>query len=48
VVLREFGVTPERVEEEIVRHEGLGAGVALFADLDPDALASSSPSARPG
>ncbi len=40
VVLREFGVTPERVEEEIVRREGLGAGAALFAGLDLDALAA--------
>ncbi|HUY51255.1 MAG TPA: Clp protease N-terminal domain-containing protein [Streptosporangiaceae bacterium] len=40
VVLREHGVTPERVEEEIVRRAGLGAGAVLFADLDRDALAS--------
>lgn len=39
-VLREHGITPERVEEEIVRREGLGAGAALFAGLDPDALAA--------
>jgi len=39
-VLREHGVTPERVEEEIVRLEGLGPGAALFAGLDPDALAA--------
>ncbi len=35
-VLREHGVTPERVEEEIARR----AGVALFGDLDRDALAA--------
>lgn len=39
-VLREHGVTPERVEEEIVRRVGLGAGSSLFAGLDRDALAS--------
>jgi hypothetical protein len=39
-VLREHGLTPQRVEEEIVRRVGLGAGAALFADLDRDALAS--------
>src|SRR4030088_1171641 len=39
-VVRERGLTPERVEEEIVRRVGLGAGAALFADLDRDALAS--------
>ena len=39
-VLRQHGVTPERVEEEIVRRVGLGAGAGLFADLDKDALAS--------
>jgi hypothetical protein len=39
-VLREHGVTPEHVEEEIVRRVGLGAGAGLFADLDRDALAS--------
>jgi ATP-dependent Clp protease ATP-binding subunit ClpA len=33
-VLREHGVTPERVEEEIARR----AGAALFGDLDRDAL----------
>jgi ATP-dependent Clp protease ATP-binding subunit ClpA len=36
-VLREHGVTPERVEEEIARR----AGAALFGDLDGDALAAS-------
>ncbi|WP_353509147.1 Clp protease N-terminal domain-containing protein, partial [Intrasporangium sp.] len=39
-VLREHGVTPERIEEEVVRRIGLGAAAALFADLDRDALAS--------
>ncbi len=39
-VLREHGLTPARVEEEIVRRAGLGAGAGLFADLDRDALAS--------
>jgi hypothetical protein len=37
-VLREYGVTPEYVEEEIVRRAGLGAGAGLFGDLDQDAL----------
>jgi hypothetical protein len=35
-VLREHGVTPERVEAEIVRLSGRG----LFGDLDRDALAA--------
>jgi Clp amino terminal domain, pathogenicity island component len=39
-VLHEHGLTPERVEEEILRLEGLGPGAALFAGLDPDALAA--------
>jgi ATP-dependent Clp protease ATP-binding subunit ClpA len=39
-VLREHGVTPERVEEEIVRQAGLGAGSHLFGTLNRDALAS--------
>jgi ATP-dependent Clp protease ATP-binding subunit ClpA len=39
-VLREQGLTPGRVEEEIVRRAGIGAGAGLFADLDRDALAS--------
>jgi hypothetical protein len=39
-VLREYGVTPERVEEEIVRRVGLGASASLFGDLDRDALAA--------
>jgi Clp amino terminal domain, pathogenicity island component len=36
VILRERGVTPERVETEIIRLSGAG----LFGDLDRDALAS--------
>ncbi|MGW6156511.1 Clp protease N-terminal domain-containing protein [Streptomyces sp. NPDC055144] len=39
-VLREHGVTPEGVEEEIVRLAGLGAGSRLFGTLNRDALAS--------
>ena len=39
-VLREQGLTPGRIEEEIVRRAGIGAGAGLFADLDRDALAS--------
>jgi Clp amino terminal domain, pathogenicity island component len=39
-VLREQGITPERVEEEIVRHTGLGAGAGLFGGLDRDALSA--------
>lgn len=39
-VLREHGVTPARLEEEIVRQVGLGAGSLLFGTLDRDALAS--------
>ena len=39
-VLREQGLTPDRIEEEIVRRAGIGAGAGLFADLDRDALAS--------
>jgi ATP-dependent Clp protease ATP-binding subunit ClpA len=35
-VLREHGVTPERVEEQVVR----GAGDSLFGDLDRGALAA--------
>jgi len=38
-VLAAHGVTPERVEEEIVRRVGLGAGAGLFAGVDSDALA---------
>ena len=37
-VLREHGITPEHVEDEIVRRAGLGAGAGLFVDLDQDAL----------
>ena len=37
-VLREYGITPEFVEEEIVRRAGLGASSGLFVDLDQDAL----------
>ena len=40
VVLRAHGVTPELVEEEIVRRVGLGAGAGLFGGLDKDALAT--------
>ena len=39
-VLREHGVTPGRVEEEIVRLEGLGPAAALLAGLDADTLAA--------
>jgi hypothetical protein len=39
-VLRERGVTSARVEEEIVRQVGLGAGALLFGTLNRDALAS--------
>jgi hypothetical protein len=39
-VMRAHGVTPELVEEEIVRRLGLGAGGSLFAGLDRDALAT--------
>ncbi len=39
-VMRAQGLTPELVEEEIVRRAGLGAGGSLFAGLDRDALAS--------
>jgi hypothetical protein len=38
-VLRGCAVTPELVEEQIVRRAGLGAGAGLFGDLDQDALA---------
>ena len=38
--LREHGVTPERVEAEIVRLIGLGQAAGLFSALDRDALAS--------
>ena len=39
-VLSARGVTPEIVEEEIVRRVGLGAGAGLFGGLDKDALAT--------
>jgi hypothetical protein len=39
-VMRAQGVTPELVEEEIVRRVGLGAAGGLFAGLDRDALAT--------
>jgi hypothetical protein len=39
-VLRERGVTPERVEREIARLAGAGATAGLFGDLDRDALAT--------
>jgi ATP-dependent Clp protease ATP-binding subunit ClpA len=37
-VLGEYGLTPEHVEEEIVRRVGLGTD--LFGDLDRDALSA--------
>jgi hypothetical protein len=39
-VMRAHGVTPELVEEEIVRRVGLGAGASLLGGLDRDALAT--------
>jgi len=39
-VLRGHGVTAERVEEEIVRLEGLGPAAALLAGLDTGTLAA--------
>jgi len=39
-VLCAHGVTPELVEEEIVRRVGLGARAGLFGGLDKDALAT--------
>jgi Clp amino terminal domain, pathogenicity island component len=39
-VMCAHGVTPELVEEEIVRRVGLGAGAGLFGGLDKDALAT--------
>jgi hypothetical protein len=39
-VLCAHGVTPELVEEQIVRRVGLGAGAGLFGGLDTDALAT--------
>jgi Clp amino terminal domain, pathogenicity island component len=40
VVLRDHGITPERVKAEVVRLAGPGGGVSLFDLLDRDALAS--------
>jgi ATP-dependent Clp protease ATP-binding subunit ClpA len=39
-ILRAAGVTPDLVEEEMVRIMGLGAGASLFGGLDADALAT--------
>jgi ATP-dependent Clp protease ATP-binding subunit ClpA len=39
-VLRDYGVTPERVQQEIVRQIGPGPGAGLFGGLDRDALAA--------
>lgn len=39
-VLRGYGMTPDRIEQQIVRLVGLGAGAAWFADLDRAALAA--------
>jgi ATP-dependent Clp protease ATP-binding subunit ClpA len=39
-VLREHGITQERVEEEIVRRIGLGDRAGLFAGLDQEALSA--------
>jgi ATP-dependent Clp protease ATP-binding subunit ClpA len=39
-VLREQGVTPELIKEQIVRQVGLGVGAGLFAGLDEQALAA--------
>jgi hypothetical protein len=39
-LLRAHGVTPQRVEEEIVRQAGRGPGAGLFGGLDRDALAA--------
>jgi hypothetical protein len=41
-IMRDAGLTPERVEDEILHRTGLGrqAGTGLFGDLDRDALAS--------
>jgi Clp amino terminal domain, pathogenicity island component len=39
-VLREQGLTPWQVEEEIVRLEGLGPAAALFGGLDTGSLAA--------
>jgi hypothetical protein len=40
VILREHGLTPERVEEEITGRVGRGVTAGLFGDLDRDALAT--------
>jgi hypothetical protein len=39
-VLRDLGVTPELVKDQIVRQVGLGAGAGLFTGLDEKALAA--------
>ena len=39
-VLHSYGVTPQRVEEEIALRAGQGAGAALFGGLDRAALAA--------
>ncbi|TNC29082.1 Clp protease N-terminal domain-containing protein [Amycolatopsis alkalitolerans] len=39
-VLREYGIIPDHVEEEIVRRTGLGGGAGLFSDLDANALSA--------
>jgi len=39
-ILREHGLTPERVEQEILHRIGRGPAAGLFGDLDRDALAS--------
>jgi ClpA/ClpB-like protein len=38
-ILRDYGLTPERVEQAIVHRIGRGAAAGLFNDLDRDALA---------
>jgi hypothetical protein len=40
IILRDHGVTPERVRVEVVRLAGAGRGVSLFDVLDADALAA--------
>jgi hypothetical protein len=39
-VLRDHGLTPDRVTDVILQHVGLGAGAGLFTGLDRDALAT--------
>jgi ATP-dependent Clp protease ATP-binding subunit ClpA len=39
-VMRDSGVTPPYVEQQIVRLIGLGTGTDMFADLDREALAA--------